>query len=308
MAKNSIIKWVGSKRKQAPIIINDFPKEIDTFYEPFFGSGAVTLELLERIQRGEIKCNKIVCSDISKELIDIWNIFKNDHNELAHYYTCKYDSLVHYNGNTIENPKDVTPDVIKQVQEFFYKERDRFNSMNKDNPERPELLFWLLRTCYSGLARYNKKGEFNSPFHVGGKFGIHPDKLYEIFEYIKDLIDGIDIQFVCDDYRNVIKNVTDKDLLYFDPPYANVKGIYEYGFNSTEFFDVLQDLTNRNIKWLLSYDGTLGVKEETRINKTVDIDKSLYKRHFYIDSFNSSFRTMRGNTDNKVTDSIYINY
>lgn len=308
MANNSIIKWVGSKRKQAPIIVNEFPKVINTFYEPFFGSGAVTIELLERIKKGEVKCNKIVCSDISKDLIDIWKLFQTHWDELRNYYAYQYNTLIHWNGNIIENPKEVTPEVIKTVQEFFYKERDRFNSMDKGNIERPLLLFWLLRTCYSGLARYNKKGEFNSPFHVGGKFGIHPDKLDEIIYYLKNLMNGVNIEFVCADYREIINNATDDDVIYMDPPYANVKGIYDGGFNNVEFFDYIKKLNNKNVKWLLSYDGTLGVQEETRINKTVDIDNSLYKRHFYIDSFNSSFRTMRGNKDNKVMDSLYTNF
>lgn len=32
-----VIKWTGSKRSQAEHIINKFPKEIDTYYEPFVG-------------------------------------------------------------------------------------------------------------------------------------------------------------------------------------------------------------------------------------------------------------------------------
>lgn len=307
MQKNSIIKWVGSKRKQAPTIVNEFPNEINTFYEPFFGSGAVTLELLQRIKEGKINCRKIICSDLSEELIQIWNIVKNDPESILNYYTEHYNNLINYNGNTVYEPKDVTKEVIQKVQGYFYEERARFNGMDKDNAERPYLLFWLLRTCYSGLARYNKKGKFNSPFHVGGKFGIHPDKLRQVFDDIRILMNGVDILFVSGDYREVTKDAVSGDLLYFDPPYANVKGIYDGGFDNKSFFEYLDGLTDANTKWLLSYDGILGTGDDTGINKTYDVPVK-YERHYYIDSFNSVFRTLRNNADNKVADSLYINY
>jgi len=42
-----VIKWSGSKRSQASEIIKYFPKEIDTYYEPFIGGGSMMRELLD---------------------------------------------------------------------------------------------------------------------------------------------------------------------------------------------------------------------------------------------------------------------
>jgi DNA adenine methylase len=36
-----VIKWSGSKRSQAENILKHFPKEIDTYYEPFCGGASV---------------------------------------------------------------------------------------------------------------------------------------------------------------------------------------------------------------------------------------------------------------------------
>ena len=58
--KQVFIKWTGSKRKQAPEIVDNFPKEINTYYECFLGGGSVLHELLNRIYSGEIKYKKII--------------------------------------------------------------------------------------------------------------------------------------------------------------------------------------------------------------------------------------------------------
>ena len=56
----TIIKWTGSKRYQAPCIVDKFPKTINTYFEPFLGGGSVLGELLERLEAGTYKCNNII--------------------------------------------------------------------------------------------------------------------------------------------------------------------------------------------------------------------------------------------------------
>ena len=76
-SKMPFIKWTGSKRKQAPYIVDQFPQNIDTYYECFLGGGSVMHELLNRIYKGEIKCQSIVCCDINKDLIMLWEMLAN---------------------------------------------------------------------------------------------------------------------------------------------------------------------------------------------------------------------------------------
>ena len=53
----TIIKWTGSKRYQAPCIVDKFHKTINTYFEPFLGGGSVLGELLERLEAGTYKCS-----------------------------------------------------------------------------------------------------------------------------------------------------------------------------------------------------------------------------------------------------------
>ena len=69
-----LIKWSGSKRSQASEIIKYFPKEIDTYYEPFCGGCSVLRTLLE----SNIKVNRYICSDLNTELIELWRLIKSN--------------------------------------------------------------------------------------------------------------------------------------------------------------------------------------------------------------------------------------
>ena len=60
-----LIKWTGSKRPIANKIIQYFPNEIDTYYEPFLGGGSVLFELL----RSDKVVNSFNCSDLNNNLI-----------------------------------------------------------------------------------------------------------------------------------------------------------------------------------------------------------------------------------------------
>lgn len=62
-----VIKWSGSKRTQAGDIIACFPKEIDTYYEPFCGGASVLRRLLD----SKIKVNNYICSDLNNGLISL---------------------------------------------------------------------------------------------------------------------------------------------------------------------------------------------------------------------------------------------
>ena len=309
ISKQPFIKWSGSKRKQAPYIVHQFPKEIDTYYEPFLGGGSVLHELLNEIALGNIKVNKIVCSDLNKDLMNIWNLLKDNREELLDYYTENYEKLrkqVDY-----KDAKELTHDDIKLIQPVYYENREKYNNMSEDDPERAKLLYWISRTCFNGLIRYNPSGKFNTPFHVGGRYGIKPEELekvldswYSVIEPIKDKI-----SFICGSYDDIIKDAHEGDVIYMDPPYENTGSMYFMAdtFNSEHMYDVIENLTAKNVKILLSYDGTSG-----KDDRTCNVRK-FYTRHVYVDSGHSSFKKLRSKTvktnpTDIVYDSLYLNY
>lgn len=262
-----VIKWTGSKRSQFNQISPLIPSFIN-YYEPFLGGGSVMYNLSPQ---------NAICSDICTPLIDFFVLLKNNPVELINSY----------NHNWNELKKDIN---------YYYQVREKFNQTKNPN----DFLF-LTRTCVNGLIRFNKKGDFNSPYHLN-RFGIQPEKLEIIInnwhKKIKNYI------FKNCDYKEIINEFVNKgDFIYLDPPYFNTKSIYSGGISLTELCEQLEILNQKGVKFMLSYDGI-----STQDN-TVSLPKELFKQHFYLNSGNSSYnRIFSGKNNIDVKESLYINY
>ena len=77
-----LIKWTGSKRRQARQIVAKFPRKIATYYEPFLGGGSVLYELLA----SDVEVGRYEVSDICQPLIALWKLIQNDPTGLIEGY------------------------------------------------------------------------------------------------------------------------------------------------------------------------------------------------------------------------------
>lgn len=312
------IKWSGSKRKQAPYIVSKFPKEINTYYECFLGGASVLHELLNQITCGSISCKHIVCSDINKDLINVWNMFKNpDTRQKLYDGYCELHKALKRRGEYIEGTEPNRTHITK-CQTLYYEIRQQYNDYidrNEYSDKRTIIFYWITRTCFNGLIRYNPKtNHFNASFHVGGRFGITPNELQSVFESWGCVIDsfiknGGTIEFVNKSYNDVICDAKEGDVVYMDPPYENTTGMYFCKELDTKYFwNVLSKLNDRKVKWLLSYDGISGNND-----LTADVP-NLYVRHEYVNAGHSSFKKLKSKTTKEkknkdiVKDSLYMNY
>lgn len=273
MSFEPAIKWSGSKRSQASKIIQHMPKEIDTLYEPFCGGCNVSF----RAVHSDIKINKIICSDINKDLIDLWNEIKNNPTKLLEDYTKMW----------IELNKDDDGERRKSYYNFI---RDRFNQ--KRNPS--DFMF-INRTTTNGLIRYNSKGDFNNSFHYSRK-GMHPDNLTKIIMYWNKIINEYNFEFIHQSYSEI--TTSENDFIYIDPPYARTKGMY-YGV--IDYEELWEWLRKQKSGYLLSFDGKQG-----DLDYTYDVPKDLYDNHIYINSGVSSFKRLKEQTVQEVFESLYI--
>ena len=317
ISKLPFIKWTGSKRKQAPFIVDQFPKKINIYYEGFVGGGSVMHELLNRIYSGEIECNQIVCSDVNWDLIELWKMLinKNKRARLLEFYSYLNNKLIKL-SDYVDGP--VTPEHIKKCQEFYYDMRDQYNESIVTNiytEERAMIFYWIARHAFNGLIRYNNKtGKFNASYHVGGGFGISAEELKNVFDSWALVIDsfivnGGTIKFLYDSYDNVIDDAKEGDVVYLDPPYDKVVGTYFcQPFSIEQLNKVIETISEQGAKVLLSYDGTSG--EEDRTSNKIS---HWYKTHEYVNSGNSGFKTLKSNSTKEkrnkdlLKDSLYIN-
>ena len=268
------IKWSGSKRSQAEEIVKLFPKEIDTYYEPFCGGCSV----LRRLLSSDIKVNHYICSDLNGDLINLWNMIKNDPEYLSNYYEKLWSEL------NIDDNKE-------RKKRYFENVRERYNVERK-----AEDFLFIMRTTTNGMPRYNKEGRFNNSFHIT-RNGILPNKLKKVLSEWSELLNKYDVEFKCCDYSEIVSD--ENDLLYLDPPYANTKGMYYGSLDLQKFFGWLEAQKGY---YLLSFDGKSG-----EVDNTYDLPPSLYSEHKYILNGNSSFkRTIGKSNDSIVYESLYL--
>ena len=268
------VKWSGSKRSQAEEIIKLFPQEIDTYYEPFCGGCSVLRRLLD----SDIKVNHYICSDLNGDLINLWNMIKNNPEHLSNHYEKLWSEL------NIDDNKE-------RKRSYFENVRERYNAEHK-----AEDFLFIMRTTTNGMPRYNKEGLFNNSFHIT-RNGIMPSKLRKILLEWSELLNKYGVEFRCCDYSEIVSD--ENDLLYLDPPYANTKGMYYGSLDLQKFFGWLE--AQRGY-YLLSFDGKSG-----EIDNTYDLPPNLYSEHKYILSGNSSFKRTIGKSNNSIVyESLYL--
>lgn len=264
-----VIKWTGSKRLLASQILKYIPKNYNKYYEPFIGGGSILYNINPNIG---------IVSDICPELIELWKCIKKEPLLIIEEYQKRWN------------------DLQKRGQDVYYEVRNNFNKTRNIH----DFLF-ITRTCVNGLIRFNKKGNLNNSFHHN-RCGINP-KIFEkiVFDWSKKIIN---VEFKCDDYKNIINEITDNDFVFLDPPYFNTANSTYYDhINKEEFIIFLENLNKKNIKYALTLDGTRG-----DINYIGEgIPTNLYINHYLLKSGNCSFLRLSDKKE-MVFESLYINY
>lgn len=78
------LKWTGTKRRFAPIINSYIGDDVEEYFEPFLGSGAVMIDLLGNYVNPKLKY--VSASDTNPDLIALWKLIKDDVNTLINEY------------------------------------------------------------------------------------------------------------------------------------------------------------------------------------------------------------------------------
>jgi DNA adenine methylase len=171
-------------------------------------------------------------------------------------------------------------------------DKDTYNQIRSAQYEAPfkQALryFYLNKTAYSGLMRYNSKGEFNTPY------GNYKNPNFEITQEQIKLIKRTEI-YNCD-FREIPITYKKDDFCFIDPPYSGTWG----GYNKVLFTDEDQeDLYH----WFLNNLAKVMIV----INKVPFIE-SLYKRYIK-DEYNITYGIDVKNGQKKVkTHLIITNY
>ena len=238
-----VIPYQGSKRKIAAAILDYVDFEIDTLYEPFAGSAAITLAAASRnLAKSYILGEKLI------SLAQLWEIIINDPNKIIREYT-------RYWVEQSANPK-----------EYYLKVRKHYNKSKS-----PSALFYLIARCVKNSIRFNPSGEFNQSAD-NRRLGMKPEKLRKEVAKVSKLLQG-KTEVISGDFREVLQTATASDLVYLDPPWSGLgdNPRYAYLLDLNSLIDELRVLNKKNIPYLLSLDGSCGDKTY-EINLPNDLD------------------------------------
>lgn len=221
MSMKPLIKYRGGKSKEIPHILPHIPHFTGRYIEPFFGGGALYFFLEPK---------RAIINDINSKLISFYNGVRNNYNELR----TELDNLeIVYNHNRalFDELKAKTPDkrVEDKNEALYYRLRDMYNGIIESKYSDALLYYYINKTAYSGMIRYNAKGEFNVPF---GRYKSINTNL--VTKAHSDLLANTLI--MNEDYSKVFEIAEENDFMFLDPPYDCVFSDYgndEYkdGFN-----------------------------------------------------------------------------
>ena len=236
MRVNPVLKWAGGKTQLLPEINKRLPKQFNTYYEPFFGGGALLFSLLP---------SSAVINDLNYELMNVYKCIKHD---------TQFPKLL----------KELDRHQSLHSKSYYYLIRDLDCSpyyKNWRDYERAARTIYLNKTCFNGLYRVNKKGHFNTPIGTEKYKKLYDlDNITNMHEYLKNN----NVKILCGSYSSAVKDAKAGDFVYFDPPYdyQDGDGFTSYtadGFtkeNQVELFNLFKELSDKGVYVMLSNNNT----------------------------------------------------
>lgn len=174
------LKWAGGKRRLLPYLIECVPKYYNNYYEPFLGGGSLFFA---------IKPQNAYLSDLNSDLINTYTQIKNN-----------VDLVIRY----------------LRTMKYGTKSYDRIREMKYKSPaKRAAKFIYLNKTCWNGLYRVNKAGNFNVPI---GRYTNPTICNRHHLRYVSRILKNAYLRSA--DFEEVIKSTKQNDLIYFDPPYT----------------------------------------------------------------------------------------
>lgn len=266
------LKWAGGKTQLVKQLLKRTPDSFKNYYEPFVGGGAFFFALYR-----EGKISKATISDLNSELIKTYIAIR-----------------------------DQVEDVIKVLSDYphdkkFFLDKRKELPENLDPPKLAARMIYLNKTCYNGLYRVNRQGQFNAPFGSYKNPKIcDADNLRAVSEALQN------VKIKQASFEDVLKLAKKNDLVYFDPPYeplsktANFTSYQPDGFKQKaqeELQKLCHKLSKKNVQFMLS-------------NSSAELIKELYcDNGFFVDEV-KAIRAINSNPKRrgKLTELIVTNY
>lgn len=219
-----VLKWAGGKARLLPVLRACLARQtFRRYFEPFLGGGALFFGLAPKTS---------VLNDLNSELIFCYQIVRDYPAELF----AKLKQM-QVSESEFYRLRSVIPESLAPV-------------------ERAARFIYLNKTCYNGLYRVNKKGQFNTPYGRNGKVSLaDEDNLHRVSRLLKNA------RLISEDYSSAVREAEKGDFVYLDPPYLPVGKYADFKRYTKETFfeddhrklaDAFRELSEKGCLVLLS--------------------------------------------------------
>ena len=274
------IKWVGGKGQLLPEISKLYPielgKTINKYAEIFIGGGAVLFDILSKY-----KLDEVYISDKNLELINTYKTIRDN-----------VDILI---KSLKEMEEKYVPMNNEDRKVYYYERRSEYNNLKinieENNIRKAALFMFLNKTCFNGLYRVNKKGEYNVPM------GAYKNPKICDEENLKNVSLALkNVKIIYADYRESKDFIDNKTFVYIDPPYRplNITSSFtsytENDFSDKEQIELaeyIDVLNKKGAKIVISNSDPKNIEPENNF-----FDKLYKKEKFgnvHLDKINGDF-------------------
>ena len=222
------LKWAGGKTQLIPEIEKRLPekikkrKNIKRYIEPFVGGGAVFFHL-----KNNYDIEESFLLDINRELIICYKVIQKNTKELINKLL-KFEE--YFLSKSFAEREEIYYDT-RSLYNIRMNEFD-FENYNFEWIDRAYQTIFFNKTCFNGLFRQNKKGEFNVPMGSYKNPTIcQSDNIMAVNHALENT------EIICGDFTEAEKFIKKDSLVYYDPPYRPINGTSSFNDYSKEGFN-----------------------------------------------------------------------
>uniref|UniRef100_A0A6C0E174 site-specific DNA-methyltransferase (adenine-specific) n=1 Tax=viral metagenome TaxID=1070528 RepID=A0A6C0E174_9ZZZZ len=248
MKLKTFIKWMGNKSKHLRHIIPHIPKEYNTYYEPFVGSGSLFLHLEPK---------KWVINDLNKDLINSWNSVKDEPNEIINIFK--------------EFGKKFKPMSKERKIKYCRNITSIIDNLQYDVARAS--IYMLMKYCvYMGNIIVKNKFYFTGlDLHISIQnrcFFLETNN-YNNLNRVSDYLNNSNGIILNKDYKEILKKTKKGDFVFLDPPYIE-EHEYQFNYNKEEkldnkfiieLYNEVKKLDKKGVKWMMTQAETKDIKK-----------------------------------------------
>jgi DNA adenine methylase len=184
------VKWAGGKRALLPTLTSLAPASYGDYYEPFVGGGALFFAL---------QPSRAFLNDANEELVNCYAVVRDRVDDLLTALTSHRNTEAHFLRVRAQRPEDL------------------------DEVARAARLIYLNRTCFNGLYRVNRRGEFNTPYAGYRNPTLVPETSLRA---ASAALQGVAL--TAGSYLDGCSSAGRGDFVYLDPPYVPVGAFSDF--------------------------------------------------------------------------------